>query len=161
MGGGEEYLGGRTGGDAATVGGLRRMLLAIMLLAIGGTFVDLMFLDHHADVWQMIPLVTLGVGAVVLVWSAAAASRAAILSVRLVMVLFVVVATMGIVLHFRAGAEFRETLEPGGMSWELVLAVLRSPVPPTLAPATLLNIGLMGLAYTWRHPALRRETPDA
>ena len=37
----------------------------------------------------------------------------------------------------------------------------RAPLAPALAPSALAQLGLLGLLYTYRHPALRRRHPDA
>jgi hypothetical protein len=35
-----------------------------------------------------------------------------------------------------------------------------SGATPTLAPGAMLHLGLLGLLYTFRHPALKRSTVD-
>ena len=44
---------------------MRRALLALLVVFMLGTGLDLMLLDHHEDAWQMVPLALLAAGLVV------------------------------------------------------------------------------------------------
>ena len=133
---------------------MRRLLLAILVLGLVGATIDLLLLDHYEDAWQLIPLVLLGLAFVVLGWHVASGSAASIRAFRALMLLFLLGGLTGGVLHFRASAEFHAAMDPSPTRWQLARAVLRSKVPPVLAPAVMLQMGLVGLAYTYRHPAL-------
>jgi hypothetical protein len=136
---------------------LRRMLLLILLFSLAGSCADLLLMGHYDDIWQKIPLIVFGVAAVTLLWHVARHSAASVRAIQLLMLLFIVVGISGGVLHFRAGAEFHSEMEPEQSRWSLIRAVLGSTAPPVLAPAVLLQMGLIGLAYAYRHPALRRS----
>ena len=43
---------------------MRRLMLLLLTVAMIGTAVDLMLLDHHEDVWQMVPLGLIALGVV-------------------------------------------------------------------------------------------------
>lgn len=73
------------------------------------------------------------------------------------MVLFMVIGVVGVSLHFRSNAEFELLMHPSMDGWELVRASLAGRTP-ALAPAILVQLGLLGLTYTYRHPFLRRRT---
>ena len=139
-----------TAGRTATV--LRGMLLAILVFSMTGTAVDLLFMDHYQDAWQMIPLVLIGFALATMLLHGLG-HAAALRGFRMVMVLFVAAGIVGVVLHYRASAEFDRESDFAAAGWSLVKAVLSSKVPPTLAPMTMLQMGLIGLAFTYRHPA--------
>jgi hypothetical protein len=42
--------------------------------------------------------------------------------------------------------------------WQLFWQAIRSKTPPALAPGVMIQLGLIGLAYTYRDPALFRST---
>jgi hypothetical protein len=44
--------------------------------------------------------------------------------------------------------------------WELFWEVVRAKAPPAMAPAAMAHLGLIGLAYAFRHPALARSSAE-
>ncbi|TWT41963.1 hypothetical protein RAS1_30890 [Phycisphaerae bacterium RAS1] len=155
----------------ATIRVLRRMLLAVLLFGMAGAGSELALIGHYDDGWQVIPLVLLGGGGVAAVWVGVCPGAAAVAVLRVVMIGLLLGGGAGVVLHYRASAEFHAEAaayrtesaarqgESGGAAegWAAVRAVLSSKVPPTLAPGLLVQLGLIGLTYTYRHPALNRR----
>lgn len=136
---------------------LRRFLLVILVLAMTGTFADLLLMDHYADRWQLIPLVLLALAALTLLWHALDRRVAAVRAFQVIMSLFIVGGVAGLILHYQTSAAFHAEGDSTIQGWRMVWMVLRSKVPPTLAPAVMLQMGLIGLAYTYKHPALTRN----
>ena len=145
-------------GDAARA--IRRILLALVVIGIIGLGVELVLLEHTESPQQWIPLVVLAgslAGAVALAVSPA---RGTVLSFRAVMAVCVVTGLAGLVLHFRGNLQFELENDPSARGLDLVWRALRGATP-TLAPGALAQLGLMGIAATFRHPALRRRTGAA
>src|SRR5215213_551121 len=140
--------------DAQTLGGMRRLLLAILLIGMIGTAVELLLLDHDEDLTQLIPLVLLGLGVGAALWNAAARSRGSVLTVQIVMVLFLASGLLGVYFHYAANVEFQHEMDPALTGMTLWWKVLRAKAPPALAPATMVQLGLIGLAYAYRQPAM-------
>ena len=138
---------------------IRRLMLLLLLVAMIGTATDLMLLDHHEDFWQMVPLgvIALGVAAAA---AAARGRRAAVALMRVVMGLFVVAGLLGIALHYLGNREFQHEMDPGLQGWSLFVKVVTAKAPPALAPAAMIQIGLLGLLFTYQHPALRRTESE-
>ena len=143
--------------DHTSDGPLRRILLALVLLGAVGLLVELALLEHFDSVSQWIPLALLAV-----VLGAVAGVRAqrgprAIRFFQAVMALCVLAGAVGILLHYRGNVEFE--LERDGslrglaLFWEAIRGAT-----PALAPGALSQLGLLGLAYTYRHPVLRPST---
>lgn len=133
----------------------RRILLTILLLGIAGISLELWLMAHTEDVYQLIPLwlAVAGVAAATLV-----ALRPSIGSVRLfqaVMALFLVSGVVGMVLHFQVNIEFQQEMDAALSGWALYQKAILAKSPPALAPGAMIQLGLIGLAYTFRHPALR------
>jgi hypothetical protein len=128
---------------------LRRLLLTILLIGLVGSGVELLLLKHDETPVQFVPLVSIGLALVAIAWDLARPSRASLLALRIVMTLFLVAGFVGIYMHFRANLqyqrEFDATLHGAALAWH----ALRAKVPPALAPGVMLQLGLIGLAYTY------------
>lgn len=139
----------------ATLTVVRAVLLGIFLFGVIGTEVDLLLLGHTDGAWQWLPIVMLGASLLVLAWYGAARSAAALRVFQGMMLLFIVSGVVGTLLHYRGNVEFELELHPslGGLAlfWDAVRGAT-----PALAPGTMIQLGLIGLAYTFRHSALAR-----
>jgi hypothetical protein len=138
---------------AATLAALRKLLLFILLIGMTVTAAELLLLNHVEDVQQLIPLGLIAVGYVVLGWHALRRSRGSIAAVQIVMLLFVASGAVGMFLHYRANLEFQLELEPELSGSNLLWKVLRAKTPPALSPGVMAQLGLVGFAYAYRHPA--------
>lgn len=139
------------------ISGLRRvrsLLLAILAIGLCGTALDLLLLGHYEDAWQAPPLVMAASGLATVVWVWQAASARAVTALRVVMGLCVVTGVAGLVLHYNGNTEFQHEMDPSLRGWALAVKVLQAKAPPALAPAAMIQIGLIGLLYTYRHEAL-------
>ena len=134
-----------------TLRALRRFLLVILLAGMTGTIVELLLLKHDEDVYQLIPLVLLAAGLVVVVAHAARSGRATAAAVRVTMAAFVAAGLTGLYLHYQATLEFQLEGDPSLSGRALVMKALEAKTPPALAPAVMVQLGLLGLAYTFRH----------
>jgi hypothetical protein len=134
----------------------RRILLTILILGIAGISLELWLMAHTEDVYQQIPLWLAG-GAIVAV--AAVVLRPAPATIRLfqaVMVLFLFSGMVGMWLHFQVNREFQLEMDPALAGMALLRKSILAKSPPALAPGAMIQLGLIGLAYTFRHPASRR-----
>ena len=129
---------------------LRRFLAAILLLGMSGTAIELLLLQHDEDRIQLVPLVLLGAGIAAVAWQVIARSRLGATVVRLVMVLFLGAGTAGVYYHYQANVEFQREGDPSLAGRALLWKVLQAKVPPALAPGVMIQLGLLGLAYTYR-----------
>lgn len=145
------------GDEGRIARGLRRFMLAIVAFAMTGTFFDLMMFRHYQDAWQMIPLGLFGLAAMTLIWLVVQTSTISVRAFQTAMLLLVAAGVAGVIFHMQAIAGFQGELDPSTGRWQLLWTVLHSKVPPTLAPAGLMQMGLLGLAATYRHPATRRR----
>jgi hypothetical protein len=135
--------------------GRRRVILsAILLFGLTGSGTELLLLDHHEDFKQAVPVALIAAALVALAWHAAAASRATVRGLQAVMFLFVIAGLTGVVLHFQSTLEFQREIDPSLHGFQLVMKALRAKAPPALAPGVMIQLGLIGLAFTYRHPAL-------
>ena len=132
---------------------LRQLLLAVVFIGMVGLAVELALLRHAESLTQWIPHVALMVGllstAAVYVRPSAATLRA----FQLVMLIFVVVGALGVYLHFQGNVEFALERDPSLTGTRLIWKALRGATP-ALAPGALAQLGLLGLVYGYRHPAL-------
>jgi hypothetical protein len=103
----------------------------------------------------VVPLALLTAGLAVAAWAVRGGAYA-VTTMRIVMVLFVAAGFVGIVLHYLGNREFQLEMDPAAGGWPLFWKVITAKSPPALAPASMVMMGLLGLIYTYQHPALRR-----
>ena len=132
---------------------VRRVVLLILLLGMIGTLVELVLLQHDEDVKQWIPLALLAFGIVSLVWLALRPSVTAVGVVRVLATCFILAGMVGVVLHLQASIEFQTEVDPSLSGWPLWEKALRAKAPPALAPGMMVQLGLLTLVYTFKHPA--------
>jgi disulfide bond formation protein DsbB len=143
--------------STTTMSAIRRLLLGLMTLGLVGTMTDLLFLEHYEDSAQLIPLLLLFVGLCAVLFRVVAGGAASIRILQVVMVLMVAAGFAGIYFHFRGNLEFQLDMDPTASRWELFTKVMHAKAPPALAPAAMVQLGLLGLIFCYRHPDLRQE----
>jgi len=52
-------------------------------------------------------------------------------------------------------------MDPSLEGWALFVKVIRAKAPPALAPAAMIQIGLLGLLYTYRLVAPAKDSTGA
>ena len=136
---------------------LSKIRTFLLLVIAGGTVamaVDLLLIGHYEDSNQLIPL---AVGAVGLLVMLAVATRPGVTTIRVmqfVMLCFIGTGVIGVTLHFQANAEFQREIDPAISTRDLVWKVVEATAPPALSPGVLVQLGLLGLVYTYKHPAV-------
>ncbi|MBI2149367.1 MAG: hypothetical protein HYU27_02025 [Acidobacteria bacterium] len=136
---------------------IRSILLGTIVFTLIGMGFELVFLGHVEGVAQLLPLALIAAALLLLGWYAAARTGSGIRSFQVVMALFIGGGILGIVLHVRSNMEFARDMYPNIERMELFRKTVAGALP-ALAPGSMIAIGLIGLAYTFRHPALQRRT---
>ncbi len=135
---------------------VRRILMATMLLGITGITIDLLLLNHIEDRTQLIPLAVLGLTLVALLAHASFHNRQTVRLVQVFTVVLLACGVLGVYLHFQGNAEFQRELDPAIGGGDLFWKSIRAKAPPALAPLAFVQLALVGLAWSYRHPLLRR-----
>jgi hypothetical protein len=141
------------GREAPTLAGIRWLILALLTFGMIGTAADLLLLDHYEDLWQVPPLVLIAAGLAAAAATAARPTGASVTALRWLMVLFIVSGLAGLLLHFNGNREFQREMDPSLSGWPLIVKVVTAKAPPALAPAAMIQLGLLGLIFAYRHPA--------
>ena len=141
----------------STLSVVRRWLFAVLALGVAGTGTELLLIEHYEDPLQFVPLATIAIGVLVIVWHAAAGGAPSVRALQATMVLFLVAGSAGMWFHFRGGAEFQLEIDPAQSRWNVFTKVMRAKAPPVLASGVMVQLGLLGLVYAYRHPALNTE----
>ena len=136
---------------------VRRSLLAILVIGLIGTEIELFLLKHTDGFWQILPLALVGAGVVVVAWCAFTGSSTSLRVLNVVMIAFIVSGAAGVLLHFKGNIEWERERTPGISGSPLVRQALMGATP-TLAPGTMLQLGLVGLIYSY---VRRRERQKA
>ena len=140
----------------STLTALRWLLLALLTFGMLGTAADLVLLGHYEDAWQWLPLALIVVGLLVVAWIALRDDVAAIAVLRWTMGLFVAAGVAGLMLHYNGNREFQQELDPALSGWPLFVKVVTAKAPPALAPAGMIELGLLGLLFTYKNRGRRQ-----
>ena len=126
----------------------------MLLLGVGGTQVELLLLKHTDGIWQLTPLLLNSATLLSLAWYGLARSATSLRALQLVMILCLVSGVVGVIQHFRANVGYAQDSDPslGGTALYKEAAMGSTP---TLAPGTMVQLALIGLAFAFRHPRLR------
>ena len=92
-------------------------------------------------------------GLVVLCWGVLSPGRRNIRVLQGTMILFVLSGLAGFILHYQGNAEFELEMYPSLKGMKLFWEAIQGATP-TLAPGTMIQLGLLGWVYTIRHPQL-------
>lgn len=139
----------------------RRFLVVVFFVGIIGAGLDLFLLEHFEDKLQFVPLGLLAVALLVLIWHVIHRNAASLRVFQVVMVLFIIAGFVGLVLHYQGSAEFQSEVNPDLSGLDLFLKAIRAKAPPALGPGAMINIGLLGLAYGYRHPITHASAEGA
>lgn len=131
----------------------RTLLLAVIVIGIVGLQAELLLLDHAETFNQWIPHLTLAIGLIATALVFFRPSPRAVTLFRGVMLGFIAIGLLGVFLHYRGNVEFAQERWPGMGGLGLMWKALRGATP-ALAPGALAQLGLLGLLYTYRNPAL-------
>jgi cation transport ATPase len=134
------------------MGSVRRMMLFILVFGLLGTAAELLLLSHVEGALQLIPLILMLAALLVIGWHLLAGTRSSLRAMRVSMLAFVLAGAVGVGLHYRGSMEFQTEVDPELAGFALFKKVMTSKAPPALAPGIMVQLGLLGLAYTWRYP---------
>lgn len=135
------------------LGRLRRFLLALSAVLLGGAVAELWFVEHTEDPVQLVPFVLCGLGAAAVVVALPWPTRASLWALRAVMLLVAAGSLLGVYLHVESNAALERELNPGMTAGRVWLGALGG-ANPLLAPGVLAVAALLALAATYQHPAL-------
>lgn len=132
---------------------LRRGLLALLAFGCVGLIGELVLLEHYEELNQVVPLVLLGLTLVTILWHWLDGRKQSLRVFQVVMLLLILAGALGAYFHLEGNIEATREFEPDLAGLAMWLDVVRGEAP-MLAPGTLLQFGLLGLLYAYRHPAL-------
>ena len=127
---------------------VRPWLLGILVLGLVGTEIELVLLKHYEEPSQWVPRADRGDGRRAGVgWRGGRRGQPA----RAESADGDVPGggRVGVLLHFRGAIEFQLEIDPDGPRWELIKKAVQAQAPPFLAPGVMLQLGLIGLAYSY------------
>ncbi len=133
---------------------LRFGIAVLFVAGVVGSGTELVLLEHTEDAMQWIPLVLLPLSLLSLTLFVLAPTPVSYRTFQGLMLLFLAGGVLGVYLHYRGNVEFELEMYPGRHGLELIIEALKGATP-ALAPGMMVELGLLGLVYTFRHPAMR------
>ncbi|MCH8285891.1 hypothetical protein IIB79_05105 [candidate division KSB1 bacterium] len=140
--------------DTAALPVIRKFLLILFLLGTVGAGSELLLIEHTEEKFQLIPLALMGLSLVVVIWFVVGKGPASLRVFQQTMILFIMSGFTGQWLHYKANTEFELEMYPTLGGLDLFWEAIKGSTPPTLAPGTMILLGLLGLAFTYKHPVL-------
>jgi hypothetical protein len=128
---------------------IRTVMLTVLALGMGGLLAELSLIAHYADLTQSIPIALLAAGLVVIFIDLGARRPWTRVLMQIVMVSILAAGALGIYFHFHGSREFQIEMDPQMRGTRLVWHVLRAKSPPTLAPGSMVQLGILGLGYAY------------
>lgn len=135
------------------------MVLGVFVLGVLGTGVELLFLGHTQGITQLIPLVLIVMSLLALAYYGLERKAASLRTFQITMVLVLASGLLGAGLHYRANQKFELEADPNMKGFALISKVMTGAAP-ALAPGAMVQLGLLGLVYTFRHPAWGRQSEE-
>lgn len=126
---------------------MRNFVLATFLVTSLGAGFELFLLEHMEDIWQIIPLVLIGIGSALISWIHIGAGQEVRKMFELFMAITMLSGLLGIYFHVEGNLEFEREMYPAMSGFELIWKTLKGATP-SLAPGTMVAIGMIGLLYT-------------
>ncbi len=136
---------------------LRRLLLALLAFGLIGVSIDLVLLEHYEESVMFVPFAAMAVALAAVAWHATANSAATARVLQGAMAGLIVSGAAGVALHYQGSLEFQLEMDPAMTRWDLFWKVMHMKAPPTLAPGIMVQLGLLGLVATYRHPTFARS----
>ena len=140
---------------------MRPLILAVLLVGLLGMGAELLLLQHTGSVWELIPLVLIGLALLILTGHAITKHPASVRAVQGIMGLFLIAGVAGIALHYQSSMEFKLETNASLSGWALFWAVMSAKTPPALAPGAMIQLGLLGLVYAYRYPASNAQIEES
>ena len=134
---------------------LRKLVLALVVVGIVGLWVELLLLRHAESATQLIPHVALGIGVITTMTVYFRPTPMTLRIFQVIMFIFLATGAFGVYLHLRGNIEFALERDSTLAGPKLLWKALRG-ASPALAPGALAQLGLLGLVFTYKHPALTR-----
>jgi hypothetical protein len=138
--------------DADTLRLLRRYILGIIAAALIATEAELFFVGHtSSNNGQIIAVILIGVGLAAVTAHAVFRSTGTVVAFRFAMYLLLVFGLDGLMTHYHSAVGAALKSQPSLAGFQLLREALTGKIP-LLAPGMLIQIGLLGLVYTFQHP---------
>ena len=138
-----------------TVERMRLMTGLIALFVMGAVVTELFLLKHFEDWRQLLPFAMVALGGAALLIQLIRPTAAGVTALRVLMVILIATGLLGVYFHYAGNLEFQMEMDATQRGWALMKKILEAKTPPALAPGALVQIGLLGLLYTYRHPSLK------
>lgn len=145
-----ESLSARIRADTALL--LRQLVLGVLAFEALGLVPELLLQSHFKAPTQLIPFALLALTLLAVGLVHFRAGRASLRFFQVAMLLLAAGGLAGLGFHLSGNLEYARELNPNLPFLPLLWKALQRGAP-VLAPGTLVQMGLLGLVFTVRHPA--------
>ena len=125
---------------------VNKIVIVTLLFMMLGTSLELYLINHFEGIWQLIPLLCIATSLIVLLILIFYRSLTVLITFKVLMVTTALAGFLGIYLHLKENFEFEQEMVPSLSNWQLLIESLSGALP-TLAPASLIVLALIGYIY--------------
>ena len=126
---------------------LWKVITAALIVMMTGTAVELYLLEHYEDFLQLIPLICIGAALLLTLVLLYRPTPVMLTIYKVLMVITALSGFLGVFLHLRANYEFEKEMKSTAADFDLIVEGLSGALP-SLAPASLVVLALVGYSYT-------------
>ena len=123
-----------------------QLITLLLGLTMVGTFLELLFIEHHESWTQSIPVVLIGLSGISFLTLVLRQSVWIKRTFLLLMVACFFSGFLGIYFHLLANYEFELEIHPNQGGWPLFLEMLSGALP-SLAPGNMIGIAILGYIF--------------
>jgi hypothetical protein len=138
---------------------IRLILLITVVSGMIGLEAELLLLGHIKPLLQLVPVLLIAFGLGAIAWYRISPGSQSMKLFQGTMALCIASGLIGVIVHLAFSAS-EATKKDHTLHGLTLLRVALTGAAPPFAPAAMIQIGLVGLAYTFRHPALDEEEPN-
>ena len=129
---------------------IRRAIVAVYLIGLAGAAADLLLIGHVEEITQQVPLIVMAVAFVAGIWWGITIDLHSRRAFQMTIAVLIFTGVVGLWFHFQGNVEFEREVSPSMSGFPFYWKALQGGSPPSLAPGTLIHLGLIGLISTFK-----------
>ena len=129
---------------------LRRAIVAVYLIGLAGTAADLLLIGHVEEWTQLAPLLVMAPAFAAGIWWGITIDLHSRTVFQMTIAVLMFTGAVGLWFHFQGNVEFEREVSPTLGGFPFYWKALQGGSPPSLAPGTLIHLGLIGLISTFK-----------
>ena len=125
---------------------LKNVIFCTLTFFLLGTLTELYLITHYTDIFQIIPIVCIGISCFCFVVLFFKLTRLTLKLFKFSLLSNSLIGLLGVFFHLNSNYEFEKEMRPSSDSWGLFVESLSGALP-ALAPFNLVILSMVGYSY--------------